>query len=237
MIHPPRLGIVIVSYATPDLARACARSIAEHVEISSTAVVIDTGRRFETVVPGVPVLHAGDVGYAAGLNLGIRHLPPVELMLGCNADVEFPEQGIAPLLDLFERYPRLGVLGPRQVTPSGTIAHAGMTEMADTSGGRSFGEPDRGQHREAIAILPQVSGSVLIIRPEALADIGGRVPQPAHLYFEDAELCRRMHEADWLVGYSGLRTFVHHVAASPMPAAERARHAEQAGRAYRGERE
>jgi GT2 family glycosyltransferase len=136
--------------------------------------------------------------------------------MALNADTELPDESIAPLLALFEDHPKLGLLGPRQVTPGDQIAHAGILTAGDTSGGRSYGMRDVGQYKERLLEVEQVSGSVMILRREALEAVGGFTHMP-RLYYEDALLCIRLRRAGWKIGYTGSQTFLHRVAASPQP--------------------
>ena len=199
---------VVVSYRTPELARQCRDSIRDPwVETT----IVETGPDWDDLdaawMPGV--------GYARALEWAFRGAE-TPYLIALNADVVFPAESILPLLELFRENPRLAVLGPRQVNPAGRIVHAGIPEAGDTHGGRSFGEPDVGQHRERLLLVPQVSGSIMIIRRDVYTIVGGFSNMPT-LYFEDALLCRRVRRAGWTVGYSGLLTFQHHVAASPQP--------------------
>jgi GT2 family glycosyltransferase len=144
------------------------------------------------------------------------HVNGAPLLIACNADVEFPTDGIRDLIALFDEQPSLAILGPRQVTPDARIAHAGILGHGATDGGRDYGQPDHGQHTERILDVAQVSGSVMFIRRQAYHRLGG-IPTVSRLYFEDALLCLKARRAGWVVAYSGLRTFTHHVAASPQP--------------------
>jgi hypothetical protein len=215
----PVATVAIVNYRTPELAVRCAESALHSIEngLRAEVRIVDVSDGPGTVTdppPNVPVVYAENVGYGAALNLGFAGaLSP--LLIGCNADVEFPVNGVLPLVELFDDHPKLGVLGPRQVSPGGQIVHAGMGQLGDTSGGRYYAEPDQGQGMEQLLEVAQVSGSVLLIRRLALEQIEGMPVTP--LYFEDSLLCHRLRRAGWVAGYSGLRTFVHHVAASPEP--------------------
>ena len=198
----------IVSYRTPELARQCRDSILDPwVETT----IVETGPEWDdldaTFMPGA--------GYAGALDWAFRGAE-TPYLIALNADTSFPAESIRPLLALFETNPRLALVGPRQVNPAGQIVHAGITKAGDTHGGRSFGEPDAGQHRERLLEVEQVSGSVMILRREAYDEVGGFSNCP-RLYFEDSILALRLRRAGWTVAYSGLLTFQHRVAASPQP--------------------
>lgn len=201
--------VIIVSHKTPKLVQACVRSMAGTIGATPLQVYVeDTSEE--------------NIGYAAALDRGMSRDGDEEpLILAMNADTEFPGDGVAVLVALFDTHPDLGLLGPRQVTPRGRIAHAGMPELGDTTGGRWFGQDDTGQGDETLLDVPQVSGSVMMIRRAALEQAGGFRNLP-RLYFEDSLLCHRIRKAGWRVCYTGIATFLHHVAASPMTWSDRA---------------
>jgi N-acetylglucosaminyl-diphospho-decaprenol L-rhamnosyltransferase len=213
----PAVTVVIVNYRTPGLARRCAQTALDRIDVPCEIRIVDTSAGPGAIAappPGVICHYMRNVGYAAAVNRGMRNTNS-PIVVACNADVEFPPDGIQPLLQLFHREPDLAVLGPRQVTPDGRIAHAGIRVAGDSSGGRGYGDPDRGQYLEELEPCAQVSGSVMFLRRDAVEQLGG-IPE-TQLYFEDALLCHRAWKAGWIVGYTGVRTFVHHVAASPSP--------------------
>lgn len=216
-------AVAIVDHGTHELAEACMASIFTEDELPTWC---DSLSYSNTAPP------QENVGYAAALNAMFAEAE-APILIACNADVEFP-RAVEPLLELFERFPRLGVLGPRQVNMHGYIVHAGIERLGDTSGGRAFGRIDTDQYREPLKVVPQVSGSVMLIRREAYDQVGGFTNMP-RLYYEDTLLCHRMMRAGWAVGYSGLVTFKHHVAASP--GANRAELAAEARRFWLAERD
>lgn len=243
----PRIRIVVCSYRTDDELAGALESIRRTLAVPHEVVVVDTSEDQSALValssdrglgagaPGTRALSPGNVGYAAALNLGFEGAT-APMLIGMNADVRFPAEGIDALLALFGEHPRLGVLGPRQVNDQNRVVHAGIEVLGDTMGGRSFMRVDVGQCREKLRDVAQVSGSVMLMRRSALEDCGG-IPQPALLYFEDAALCRRMRELNWRVAYSGLVTFRHRLAASPEPqGTTRAALASQAREAFLGSR-
>lgn len=230
---------VIVNYRTPAHTAECATSLMQHADVPTFLRIVDTSDgpgalTADTLPPNVPVEYESNVGYARALNVGFRSgYPTVQApyWLALNADTRMPEKGLAPLVALMNENPKLAVIGPRQVTPDGTVAHAGITECGNPSGGRWYGEPDTGQGDERCLEVEQVSGSVMLMRAQAVESVGG-VPTETGFYYEDALLCHRLRTAGWLVGYSGLVTYEHHVAASPTRAGARVRAAAHARAAF-----
>jgi GT2 family glycosyltransferase len=207
--------IAIVSYRTPELAQECADSI-DIGGLKADVRIVETGET-SNLEDGLrpPRYYMPGAGYSAALQAVFRG-SEAPVLIACNADVEFPSSSIEQLLELLLIEPDVALIGPRQANLEGRIVHAGIMEPGSTFGGRDYGQIDQGQHVEPLLDVPQVSGSVMLIRREAFEEIGGMTNMP-RLYFEDALLCLRLRRAGWRVCYSGLQTFTHHVAASPAP--------------------
>jgi GT2 family glycosyltransferase len=226
-----KAAAVIVDYKTPELLLKAIDTADKALRPDEQIFVVDCSEDMElaTVKPPtgcreVLIDYPGNVGYAAALNIGIARLKfdsNPDLLILSNADIEYPDwEGLEVLRGVMDAWPLCSVLGPRQVTPNGYIAHAGIPRLGDTTGGRFYGEPADGQALETFLSVPQISGSVMMLRKAALKDIGGNIPAPGLMYYEDASLCRDLRAKGWQVGYSGAATFVHHVGASPCPPGE-----------------
>lgn len=206
----------IVSYKTPELATACARSV-RRAGITGPLAIVETGEK-PSLPAALPQLNAvlhrlSNVGYAAAL-AHIFDTADTPLLLALNADVELADEPAQPLLDLFAEKPGLGILGVRQRDSRGFLTHCGICDPGSPDGGQAFGEVDQGQFHERYAVIAQVSGSAMLIRTAAYAQCGRMGGMPK-LYYEDAILCLRLRRKGWAVGYSGLSTWTHNIASSP----------------------
>lgn len=198
-VDPLACTVAIVSYKTPELAKRCLASMRPPQPWMRDVTIVENAQ--------------DNIGYAAALARVFANAD-TPLLLALNADVQFPEQDITPLLELFNAKPRLGLLGVRQRDSRGFLTHCGICDPGSPDGGQCYGEADTGQYTEPAAVIAQVSGSVMFIRRSAYEQVGGFANMP-RLYYEDAILCLRLRRRGWSVGYSGLLTFQHDVASSP----------------------
>lgn len=135
------LGIVIVSYNTCDLLRACLRSVyASRGDFSFQVCVVDNNSAddsAEMVAAEFPeaLLIANDqnLGYPAANNQGLKAFgfaqsgrsasgpepPPFALLL--NSDTEVPADGLAAMLDFMDSRADAGAAGPKLVRPDGSL--------------------------------------------------------------------------------------------------------------------
>lgn len=135
------LAIIIVSYNTKDLLRACLRSVyastgpyAFHVTVVDNASrdgSLDMVRREFPQAAAIAAPRNG--GFAYANNIGLRSygfgqhrnpagLPRYALLL--NPDTELPPTALAAMIDLMDRRPDLGAAGPKLVLPDGRLDKA-----------------------------------------------------------------------------------------------------------------
>ena len=232
----PALDIVIVSYRSRDLLRACLASLNEHAPRLPTRVfVVDNG----STDGSVEMLRNefGDVELeAAGANLGfakannraiVRGSAPYVLVL--NPDTRFTaDDSLDDLVALMESRPEIGICGCRLELEDGTFDHAARRSFPTPLGalghftgiGRRASAPaSLAQYRapqvEAGAV-DAVNGAFMLIRRAAL-DSAGLFDEGYWMYMEDLDLCYRFVQAGWTVWYEPSVTVVHAKAGSSGP--------------------
>jgi GT2 family glycosyltransferase len=199
------------------------------VDCASSDSSVEVARRFAErgVLPTTVTPLDRNVGYAGGMNEGMRHgRAPWVLVLNPDA---------APAPDYFDRMleaaaeveaagaGRIGAVTGRLVR----VATGGETPPLDACGmrltptwrhlDRGSGEPDTGQFSER-ALVFGATGAASLFRREALEDVslGGRAFDDwFHTYREDAELCFRLQERGWDVLYEPTARAVHRRLVTP----------------------
>ena len=140
-------------------------------------------------------------GFAAACNQGIREARGRYLVL-LNNDTVVRPRWLEALVTAAERNPKAGAIASKLVLeePSGTINGAGLVLLSDGFGaGRGWLEPDLGQF-EAEAEIFGAPGNGVLLRREALAEVG-LFDETFFAYYEDADLCWRMRLKGWHVIY------------------------------------
>jgi N-acetylglucosaminyl-diphospho-decaprenol L-rhamnosyltransferase len=134
------LGIVITSYNTRDLLRACLRSVyASQGDFTLEVCVVDNAssdRSAEMVADEFPqtrlIANQENLGYPTANNQGLRAFgfrsPPAapeaqapRFALLLNPDTELPPDGLADMLDFMGRHPEAGAAGPKLVRLDGSL--------------------------------------------------------------------------------------------------------------------
>ncbi len=197
------LGAVVLAYGAGGEYLAVLESLAaQGVEPGRVLVVHNPsapGERLPEPPPGCEVLSAThNLGYAAGMNLGIARLleREPELVLVLTHDASLRDGALERLLAAARAEPRYGVLGP-------ALFFAG-TEQAFSFGGRigpggALGHLKQRPPGAPVAPCEWVDGGTMLVRAEALARVGG-FDERLWSYCEDADLCLRIAAAGFAVG-------------------------------------
>lgn len=223
------LDIVIVSYGSRELVRACLASLAEHASARPATIRVvdnDPAEGAAALIlaefPAVRVIEPGrNLGFAAASNLAISdgHAPYV---LALNPDTRVTAGALDTLIDLMEARPETAVCGCRLVLEDGRLDHAAsrsfptilgalghFTGLASRAGSRRAGR--LGQYREPLdraATVDAVNGAFMLMRRDALAEVGA-FDEGFWMYMEDLDLCYRLRAAGWLVWYEPSVTVIH----------------------------
>jgi len=227
---PPELSIVVLSWNTADLLGACLASLeACRDELPLEVVVVDNASAdgsADMVAARFPwctlVRNPRNEGYAIGNNVGAARARG-ELLLLLNSDTEVP-RGVLPVLVGFLRdHPAYGACAPRLDHPDGTVQRSCkrfpsllVAVFYDTWFGRWF-ERNRTIPRYLMDDFDHVSsrdveqppGAALVIRRALFERLGGLDPE-LWLFFNDVDLCRRMHALGAKVRYLAEVRVLHH---------------------------
>ena len=227
------LSAVIVAYKTPAELAAALASLRAQTRSPDEVVVVDNGAADGEPVPdglgvnGVRIVRPEtNLGFGAGCNLGIAEAAGDEVLL-LNADVVLAAQAVEALTHRLHQDSRIGVVGPLLLSGGEVQMSARAFPRLRTGvlGRRSpltrllirarrypteFSLPFHGGGR-----VDWVSGACMLASGEALEAVNGFDPD-YFLYWEDADLCRRLADCGWHVHYEPAAVVHHATAASGM---------------------
>ncbi len=188
---PRRIEVLVVAYGSPDLLR---RSLAPLSGLSVT--VVDNGSSPQTravvdAVGGRYVDAGRNGGFSAGVNLGLRQLPEDADVLLLNPDAVIDEAGVHALHGALLAEPDVASVGPRQVDEHGRPART--TWPFPSPMGAWLDATGLGRLRRRTDF---VIGSVLLLRAEARAQVGG-FDERFFLYAEETDWARRASLLGW----------------------------------------
>jgi hypothetical protein len=165
-----------------------------------------------------------NVGFSRANNQALREASAAYVLI-LNSDAELTPGALPVLVSRLDARPRLGVVGPRTLSPDGSVQVSfgpALTPLAEWRQRRLVrgvkrGDPAALKEAAARAGVEQepdwLSGSCLLARKEAL-DAVGRFDEGFFLYEEDVDLCLRLRRAGWGVLFTPAAEVVHHLGRS-----------------------
>ncbi len=233
-------AVVVVNYRSYDELERCFASLEADRTSIAEAVVVDHDTDVARALgiadrfPWARVLPTSDnEGFAAGVNRGARETRAPFLLL-INPDCELTPGAAARLLAFLSSNPDTGVVGPKILNRDGSVQGSARRFPGVTAGfaGRnswltrmwpanpfSRWNIHASEQSHTSLDVDWVSGACMLVRREAFEQIGG-MDEGFFLYWEDADLCRRLEHAGWRTVYVPAAVAIHAGARSSRYAAD-----------------
>jgi len=238
----PALDVIVVSWNVRDWLALCLRSLRQALEnlpVRARLLVVDNASTDGSVelvqreFPEVGLLALPEnQGFATAVNQGLRALgigrepgsdAGQKWLLLLNADTEIVGSAVADLLACGVAHPEAGVVGPRLISPDGTVQSSRRrfptpaTLFWESTVLEQYFPRNRWARRYRMEdqpddILQEVDwlvGACLLVRARAIADAGW-LDEGYFLYFEELEWCQRVRRAGWRVLYLPTARVIHH---------------------------
>jgi GT2 family glycosyltransferase len=245
------LGVVIVTYRCRDLALRCLASIRRELPgVIQHTVVVDNASGdgvLEAVEEYFPkalrIAKQRNVGFAAGVNAGIRALPECDVIVLLNPDSQVMDGGLAAAAEYLREHPDVGVLGARIENTDGTLqpsCRAFPSHVTALFNRHSLATRylpgNRWSQRylmtdwdhTTVRPVDWVSGACMVIHRRAIERAG---LFDANYFFsiEDVDYCRRVRDVGLEVMYFPMARVQHRVGGSSRNNAYRAMAAHHQG--------
>lgn len=245
------LSAIIVNYNAGDELRRALQSIADEMhEQPWEALVVDNASTdssqaiVEEFAPHARLIqNAENVGFARAVNQALAVAKATRVLI-MNPDCRLMAGAVAALQAELDRHDFCAIVGPRILNPDGSVQGSarGDPDMLTGLFGRSAllgrllpwlsiarrnvvsDAAIRSGHTSVV--VDWLSGACMLARHDALARVKG-FDERYFLYWEDADLCRRLRADDRHVRYVPGATAIHrigHSSRSVRPAAIRAFH-------------
>lgn len=236
------LSIVVVGYNSRDDLRSCLESIREHAGAVTVEVIVvdnnstdDTGRYVRGDFPEVRLIeNTANLGYSRAVNQGIRGSVG-RYVLVLNPDVIVHEGSLEGLVAFMDEHPDAGIAGAKLLNTDGSVQDScrrfptfWTLILRRTPLGRLLPRAPaltrylmRDFDHEESREVEWLVGACMIVRREALADIG-LMDERFFMYFEDVDWCYRTWKSGWRVYYAADAVMTHaHARESARPGISR----------------
>ena len=234
----PEVSAILVNYNSGPELRLALESIAgELADRQWEAVVVDNASSDGSaalVADSTPrarlLQNKENVGFARGVNQGLA-ATSAPLVLIMNPDCLLGAGAFTLLREGLDQSPGCAVVGPRILDPDGSLQGSarGDPDMLTGLFGRTtllrrvlpdlavskrnvIGDEAVGGGRDSLAV-DWLSGACMLARRDALLDVHG-FDERYFLYWEDADLCRRLRARGHHVRYVPGATAIHRVGQS-----------------------
>ena len=228
----PAITVVIVNYKTYAELDECLASLLpardrEVILVDHSSSTQDLAR-LSAKFPEVRTAPTrGNPGFSAGINAGARLARGRQLLI-LNPDTRMQPGAVDAMAAYLDAHPDAAVVGARVEDPGGTVQRSArrfptmLTGLAGRSSLVTRLWPDNPLSRhdtlaDATTTAPRevdwVAGSCMAVSADAFRRVGG-MDEQFFLYWEDADLCKRLKEAGWKTIYLPSAVVVHGVGRS-----------------------
>lgn len=223
MRREPKVFIVIAHWKNYDVTHACLASLSKVVYPNVQVVVIDdgspndSGRRLKEAFPVVHfILLPKNGGLAHATNCGMQYAIEnhADYILWTNNDVLFVQTDfLSSLVDFFQRTPRAGIIGPRIISPNGSLQNStNMSFGSLFTDMWGFGKMrllfSRFVNRDKVRRVSWLVGMALFFRAELLREIGF-LDEKFPFGGEDVDIAFRAGKAGWEIYYCPFTEIIH----------------------------
>jgi GT2 family glycosyltransferase len=217
----PDIAIVIVTYNSADVIGDLLDSLPRALDgLTADVVVVDNGSGdgtadLVTARGGCRVVRSANVGYAGGINRGVREAAPAQAILILNPDLRLHPGSVPPLLAAL-RKPRVGIAAPRVLTQQGGLY---LSLRREPTLPRALGLTktrlavfSEYVHGPSVYTRPctvdWALGAALIMSRECYEALGGW-DETYFLYSEETDLALRARDVGLLTRYEPRSVAVH----------------------------
>lgn len=198
------VSIIIINYNQKDLTTECVHSIKEHIKYPHEIIIVNnSGEDLSHLKHKAIILPSANMGYSHANNLGVKHSKG-EYVLFLNADTvvrnDFMERLINDIKDM-----DFGAVGLKMFNTDGTFQlsfwkeNTFKNERNNKKAEQKFKDRDKefidylDNEYSQIKEVDWVSGAAMMVRKDKFSDIGG-FDEDFFLFYEDADLCKRLSE-------------------------------------------
>jgi len=212
-----RVEVIVLNWNGWRDTLGCIASLQKSNYPNFGLIVVDNGSsdgsqdQIETQFPAIQVLQTGaNLGFGGGCNAGIRRA----LELGAdyvwliNSDATVDEKTLTEMVRVADRQASVGAVGS-------VLYEAEQPDQVQRWGGGKIQLwSGAAQHQIRPAELDYVSGASMLLRREAIEQVGFFDEQAFFMYWEDSDLGFRLRQAGWRLAVAEKSHVWHKLSAS-----------------------
>lgn len=213
-----KVSIIIINFNTPNLTINCIESLIKfHAEIDLEIIVVDNAssdnslemlkNSFGHTIKLIP--SDINLGFAGGNNLGAKSATGKYLIF-LNSDTIINSDFITPCVKILEENENIGAISPRLILPDKTLQQSsyGIFPTIWRLLLQKTKKDPIAQYKNGYFLTDWISGCAFIIKKSIFQEIGAW-DEKFFLYYEDIEICKRLHDKSYQVAVSQNASIVH----------------------------
>jgi GT2 family glycosyltransferase/glycosyltransferase involved in cell wall biosynthesis len=212
----PLLSVVMVAFNKFELTMLALTSLRANFAGGIELIIVDNGssddtRRIGDFLTGAKIIRENtNIGFLRAANRALA-AATADAVLYLNNDTELAFGAVEAALARLVQEPCIGAVCGKILRSHGALQEAGCIIWRDaTTGGYLRDAPAASPAANIVRDVDFGSGVFLLCRARAVKDLGGFDEDFAPAYYEDADLCVRLHAAGWRIVYDPAIT-VHHL--------------------------
>jgi GT2 family glycosyltransferase len=216
------VSIIIPVYNNLKLTLECLLSVSNYLSsgLSIEIIIADDASTDETfrVVSKIPNLsvirNSQNIGFLRNCNKALNYAKG-KYVVFLNNDVQVTHNWLINLHKTFTNYPKVGIVGPKFVYPSGHLQEAGAALKYDGTADMVGLNEDASLPRyNYVRRVDYISGACLMMPTLLAKQMGGFSEDFLPCYCEDSDLCLRVQDAGYSIYYNPASTVIHHLSST-----------------------
>lgn len=219
-----KLSIIIPTWNTADITQKCIQTIEKHLKsINPQIIVVDNASSDNTIkllshLKTLKIIrNSKNFGFAKACNIGAKKAVG-DYLLFLNSDMELPDDSLINMLKFLHQNPQIGAIGPQFLNPDKTVQKSVFPPQTIINAIKEFwfGQKTYSKYNPETkkpSAVWAISGGALMIKKTTFEKIKGW-NEKYFFYFEDIDLCRKLHRLDKSVYYHPQVRLIHRHGAS-----------------------
>jgi GT2 family glycosyltransferase/glycosyltransferase involved in cell wall biosynthesis len=215
-VQGPKVSVIIPMYNQVEHTFYCVRSIFEHNEYKNYEVIIaddnspeNTEFLTQHIENVVYIKNETNLGFLRNCNNAAKQAKG-DYIVFLNNDTLVKKDWLIELLNVFENFDKVGLVGSKLVYPNGKLQEAGGIIWQDGSGW-NYGNQDHADKPEYnyVKEVDYISGAAIMIDARLWEEVGGFDELYLPAYCEDSDFCFEVRKRGYKVIYQPFSVVTH----------------------------
>lgn len=217
----PLVSVIVLAWNGQTYLEPCLTALLAQDYTPCQVIVVDNGSQDRSVeiaqrfAPRLELVrNRTNLGFAGGVNVGIRHATG-EIIVLLNQDTEVQPGWLHALVDAFAQDSTVGIVGSKALYPNGRVQHAGGYIRPGDAFAFHVGRNEEDDGQAGVpGDVEYVTGTSFALHRRVLEAIGGLDEGFYPAYYEEIDYCYRARRAGFRIVYQPKSLLVHHESTS-----------------------